>query len=90
MNGSRAEILLKQHLEPKDWDSLKGMGKGKRQEIKELHQFLNQVRTKLTNIYRELLVDGELPTATLIKNQFLGVNSQNKTLLAVFDYHKSI
>lgn len=90
VNSSRAEISLKQHLEPKDWDSLKGMARGKRPEIKKLNQFLDQVKTKLNNIYRELLVDGELPTATIIKNQFLGIDDQDKTLLAVFDYHKKI
>ena len=90
VNGSRAEISLKQHLDPKDWDSIKGIAKGKRLEIKKLNQFLDRARTRLTNIYRELLVDGELPTATIIKNQFLGIDDQEKTLLAVFDYHKKI
>ena len=88
VNGSRAEISLKQNVEPKDWYSAKGMAGGKRTEIRELNQFLDQVRAKLTNIYRELMVEGELPTATAVKNQFLGIEEQGTTLLAAFDYHR--
>tara|TARA_R110002050_G_C8927213_1_gene511787 strand:+ start:324 stop:1637 length:1314 start_codon:yes stop_codon:yes gene_type:complete len=90
INGSRAEISLKQRVEPKDWNSVKGMAKGKSGEQKKLNQFLDQVRTKLSNIYRELMVEGELPTPKAVKNHFLGIKEQGKTLLVAFDYHQKI
>ncbi|MGV8092056.1 MAG: site-specific integrase [Mangrovibacterium sp.] len=90
VNGSRSEVSLKQNINPDDWNPVKGTAKGQRSEIKELNRFLEQVRTKLSNIYREMMVEGELPTATIIKNQFLGVEEEGNTLLDAFDYHKKI
>lgn len=90
VNGSRVEISLKQNIASELWDSTKGTVKGNKTEVKELSQFLNDVRTRLSNIYRESMVDGELPTAVLIKNQFLGIEEQGRTLLNTIDYHYKI
>ena len=44
----------------------------------------------LINIYRELLVDGDLPSPSIIKNRFLGIEEQGKSILDAFDYHKKV
>lgn len=90
VNTSIAEISLKQTVNANDWNSVKGMAKGKTTALKELNQFLDQAKAKLLRIYRELMLEGELPTAKAIKNQFLGIEEQGKTLLLVFDYHQKI
>ncbi len=90
VNGSRVEISLKQNIASELWDSTKGTVKGNKTEVKELNQFLNDVRTRLSNIYRESMVDGELPAAVLIKNKFLGIEEQGRTLLHTIDYHYKI
>jgi integrase len=90
VNGTRAEISLKQYISSGEWDSHKGMGKGNKTDIKELNQFLNRARTRISNIYRDILVDGELPTASIVKNHFLGIEEQGGTILASFEYHKKI
>lgn len=90
VNGEVSEISLKQNISSIDWNPVAGMGKGRKAEIKELNQFLDQVRTRLNNIYRELMVEGDLPTVAMIKNHFLGIVEQGKSILDAFDYHKKV
>ena len=90
INSAISEISLKQNIASKDWNPVSGMGKGRKTEMKELNRFLDQVRTRLNNIYRELLVDGDLPTPAMVKNYFLGIEEQGKSILDAFDYHKKI
>ena len=90
VNGSSVEISLKQTIIPEYWNSIKGTAKGNNNEMKELNQFLNKVRTRISNIYREMMVEGELPTAIMIKNKFLGIDEQGRTLLATIAYHNKI
>ena len=77
INGIVSEISLKQNISSKDWNPVAEMGKGRRAEIKELNQFLDQVRTRLNNIYRELMVKGDLPTVIMVKNHFLGIEEHD-------------
>lgn len=90
INGVVSEISLKQNISPKDWNLAAEMGKGRRAEIKTLNQFLDQVRTRLNNIYRELMVEDDLPTIIMVKNHFLGIEEQGKSILDAFDYHKMV
>ena len=90
VNSSVSEISLKQNIASQDWNPVSGTGKGRKTEIKELNRFLDQVRTRLNNIYRELLVDGDLPSPSIIKNHFLGIEEQGKSILDAFDYHKKV
>ena len=90
INGVVSEISLKQNISSNDWNPITESGKGRKAEIKELNQFLDQVRTRLNNIYRELMVEGDLPTVAMVKNHFLGIEEQGKSILDAFDYHKKV
>ncbi len=45
INGVVSEISLKQNISSNDWNPVSETGKGRKVEIKELNQFLDQVRT---------------------------------------------
>lgn len=90
INGSVTEISLKQNIASSDWNPLTESGKGRKAEIRELNQFLDQVRTRINNIYRELMVEGDLPTVVMVKNHFLGIEDQGKSIIDAFDYHKKV
>ncbi|MCW0481435.1 site-specific integrase [Gaoshiqia sediminis] len=90
VNGSRSEVSLKQRVEPADWNPVAEKVSGRKKENKELNQFLEKVRSRLSNIYRELLVEGELPTASMVKNYFLGIDEAGNTIQDAFDYHRKI
>ena len=85
-----SEISLKQNISSIDWNPIAEIGKGRKAEIKELNQFLDQIRTKLNNIYREMMVEGNLPSVVMVKNHFLGIVEQGKSILDAFDYHKKV
>ena len=90
INGDVSEVSLKQSIASNDWNHITGAGKGRKSEIKELNQFLDLVRTRFNNIYRELLVEGDLPTVVMVKNHFLGIEEQGKSILDAFEYHKKV
>ncbi|MFY9150496.1 MAG: Arm DNA-binding domain-containing protein [Prolixibacteraceae bacterium] len=90
VNGEVSEISLKQNIPLIGWNPVAGMGKGRKAGVRELKQFLDQVRTRLSNIYREQMVEGDLPTIAMVKNHFLGIVEQGKSIFDAFDYHKKI
>lgn len=90
VNGSRSEISLKQRVEPNEWNASTEKGRGRNRRVKELNEFLEKARTKLNNIYRELMVEGDLPTAVMVKNHFLGIQEAGNTILDAFTYHRQV
>ena len=54
VNTNRILIGLKQWIDPKSWDMRKGAGKGAKDEVKSLNNYLSEVRTELGECYREL------------------------------------
>lgn len=90
INGVVSEISLKQKISSADRNLVAGIGKGRKAGIKELNQFLDQVLSRLNNIYRELMVEGDFPTVGKMKNYLLGIVEQGKSFLDAFDYHKKV
>ncbi len=71
VNGTRNELFLKSSISPGDWNPAKGLAKGNTDAKKRLNSYLEQVRAKLTESYRELSLANELLTADTLKNHYL-------------------
>lgn len=71
VNGTRNELFLKSSISPSDWNPAKGLAKGNTDAKKRLNSYLEQVRAKLTESYRELSLANELLTADTLKNHYL-------------------
>jgi hypothetical protein len=54
VNTDRILIGLKEWIKPRSWDARKGTGKGTKEEIRSLNNYLSEVRTELGECYREL------------------------------------
>lgn len=54
VDGERAEISLKEHIHPNDWDANKEIVKGKTIEVKEFNQHIEDVRFQIKSKYRML------------------------------------
>ena len=54
VNGRRAELQIKRSVPEKQWNAAKGCAIGKDRKTLELNQYLEMVRTKVYQIYREL------------------------------------
>ncbi len=87
VDGKRAEISIKKDIEINNWNYVKGLAKGKGEEIKSLNTYLEQIRSRMVECYQNLQLKKQPITAEAIKNLFLGVKEKEHTLMNLFDYH---
>ncbi|MGV3458864.1 MAG: site-specific integrase [Flavobacterium sp.] len=87
VNGRRAEISLKQKVEPKDWDDVKGRAKGKREEIIKLNSHIERVRTIIADGYNDLVQQRKAVTVDRVKSLFVGGEEDTMTLSKLVAYH---
>ncbi len=87
VNTDRILIGLKQWVDPKSWDMRKGAGKGAKDEVKSLYNYLSEVRTELGECYRELQLKKKVITAADVKITFLRVEEVEHTLQSLFKFH---
>ncbi|HEY8658464.1 MAG TPA: Arm DNA-binding domain-containing protein, partial [Hanamia sp.] len=72
VNKEKCLIGLKQSIDLNNWDTEKGIPKGNREQVKLLNNYLDEVKLALGNCYKELMLKGRLPSATAVKNLYLG------------------
>mgnify|MGYP002335871669 CR=1 FL=1 len=89
VNNERIHIALKQWVEIHCWDNRRGCGKGTKDEMKSLNNYLEEVRTELGQCYRELQLKKYPITAEKIKNLFLRTEKEEYSLTRLFEYHNS-
>ena len=88
VDGQRTDIALKRDIDMENnWNSAKGMAKGKSEEIRILNTYLEQVRSRLTECYQEIQIKKKLVTAEAVKNKFCGFEEKEHSLMSIFDYH---
>jgi site-specific recombinase XerD len=85
----RTEFSIKRNIEPEKWLSNVGIVKGNNEESKSINAYLNTVRYKINDHYRQMLEGNKLITPETIKNAYLGVKEKGKSLIDVFKYHNS-
>jgi len=90
VNGKRAEMATFRYIEPKRWNKEAGYVKGTKQEIKELNEYLDILRSRVYQAQRELLEDNKAVTALALRNKVQGKTGTQKTLLEVFHYHNDM
>jgi site-specific recombinase XerD len=87
VNGKRAEISLKQKIDPRLWDENKGRAKGRREEVIKLNAHLERVRTLIAEGYNDLIQQRKIVTADSVKLQFTGEEEEIVTLKKLVAYH---
>src|SRR5690606_17898528 len=88
INGKRAEISVKRSIEPEKWDSRAGIARGTSEGTRTLNAYLDLVKGDIHKHYNRLLSVTEFITADAIKNSYLGIGEERRTLIEVFEYHK--
>jgi integrase/recombinase XerD len=83
VNKRRIEISLKRTIDPELWDSASGCAKAIRETARELNSFIDDVRFKLIECYRQLQVQHKIITAVAIKSLFLGEEKRENTLCSL-------
>jgi integrase/recombinase XerD len=86
INKKRLEISLKQIVNPLSWDSSAGCLKGNKELARQINPYIEEVRYKLTEFYRQLQRENKTITAETIKNLFLGEDKILNTLCTLMEY----
>ncbi len=87
VNGKRTEISLKREVDESQWDTIAGKVKGRTPQAQDLNIYINEVKSKLLNIYQDLSRKGEFISPEGIKNIFTGGIVQQHTILEVLKLH---
>ncbi len=87
VNGARVEMSLKKSVKIADWNPSKGIAKAKNTDLKILNNYLEEVKGLFSSYYREMVLAKKLITPEALKNQFLGIQEQENTLMSLIDYH---
>ena len=87
IEGQRAEISLKKTLLISLWNNARGKVNGSSKDAKSLNAYLDDIRIKLTECYRELQLKQDKITPDAIKALFLGDHPDQHTLTELIEYH---
>ena len=87
VNSQRIEFSLKRSVAISQWNN--GNVKGNNEEVRSLKEYLRQVEGKLFEHYRSLLADDALITPEALKNAYLGIETEQYSLLELMDYHNN-
>ena len=87
VNRKRAEFGVQKSIEVDQWDSQKGCARGYSVKAKQLNSYLETIKAQLYQHKMVLSERGEVITAYKIKNAFLGIDDDKKTILKVFREH---
>jgi len=87
VDGKRVNLSLKKRVPVSLWDAKKKKAKGTSSQSKQINLYIEEVSTKLFQIYQDLKFKDELITAKLIKSIYTGDNQESKSLKNIFSYH---
>jgi len=87
INRQRAEFSLQESVFEDHWNKNKGCAKGYSKDAKRLNAYLDVVKFKLQEFKKEMEDLGKPVTAYSLKNAYLGIDENEKTILGVFQEH---
>ncbi len=87
VNQKRVNISVKRKVLIPLWNQKTQKAKGNSAEARQINRYLSQVQNQFFQCYQDLQYKGELITAKLIKENFLGEGESSKTLQNLLEYH---
>lgn len=89
VNGKKVNMSLKYKVDIRIWDAKRQRAKGNSEASRTLNLYLDRVHSQLVQCYQDLVLNGELVTAELIKSNYLGEGETGKSLQELIDYHRT-
>lgn len=86
-NGTRAEAMVKRSVAADNWSAKQQRAIQKDKTSQELNKFLETLHFKVMKIERDIELDGEVLTASAIKERIFGSEAERHTVLMAFDRH---
>ena len=87
VNGKRSELRLKRKIDPSKWNPEANKLIGNGEDSKTINKYLSNVHNKIYRIHEKLMVKGKPFTSQTIRNRYLNINDNRKTLLMIFQEH---
>jgi len=87
VNGLRAEFGLQKSIKEEQWNKEKGCVKGSSSETRRFNLSLDLVKNKLYGYKLQLEEESKEVTAEALKNAYLGIEDDPKTILGIFYEH---
>jgi len=87
VNGKRIGISLKSKIDIATWNPERQKAKGNTAESRQINLYLDDVKSKIVNCYRDLSNESKVVTAQLVKARYLGEDKKNHSLRDIIDYH---
>jgi site-specific recombinase XerD len=89
IDGKVARFGMKQDVNPKFWCVKVGKAIGRSTEASEINSLIDDTKSAIINVYRDLQEKGKSVTAETVKNTFLGIDNMHQNLLKLFDQHNA-
>lgn len=87
IDGRRSQFSLSRKIDPTKWITKAGMAKGNTEESRTLNNYINYVRGEIQKHYNLLVTQHQRVMPDMVRNAYLGIKEEKKTLLQAFDYH---
>lgn len=87
INKKRSELSTNLHVNQNMWDAEGQFVKGKTDEVKTINQRLTLIKAELHKKYLQLEALGKPITAEILKNLYLGIDKNQKSLLEVMNFY---
>jgi len=87
IDKGRSEISTGRYINPLNWNGKLNKASSKKKGAAQINQFLDVIKNSVFDHHTAMMKKGEHLTAKTLKNRFLGIEEDKRTLLEVFEYH---
>lgn len=89
VDGEETRFSMKTDVDPALWDVKAGKMTGRSASAQEVNALLDNTKSVLNRIYHQELERMQSVTAEKVKNNFLGINTKQQTLIELFKKHNA-
>jgi len=89
VDGKEVRFGMKADVNPKYWDAKMGKASGRTNEAVDINTLIDNTKSAIYKVYRELQEKENNVTAEKVKNVFLGININHQNLIEFFDQHNA-
>lgn len=89
VDGKRIEFSTKKFIDPQKWSKEQSKMKGNSSESCSINSYLDVIKSKIVEIQMRLIHQKEQLTFEMIKNEVLGTQVRERTLIPIFQDHNN-
>ena len=87
VNGKRAELSIQRKILIENWNAQTSMTRGNSPESQEINRHITTIKNRMYTIEQRLISEEKPFTATVLRDIYLGKDSNSKMLLEIFEEH---